>query len=219
MRDAVLIGSGGCMRELVWQIQQLNKELPAWRILGYVDNTDDTDGAGISVGKQQIPYLGDDDYLLNQTTDRNVFICVGQPAVRKRIAEKLQQNPYIKFPNLILSNTCICEDIKLGQGCIISMGAEISTNVTIGDFAFLNLHSGICHDGYLGDFVTLSPDVRLAGNVTVEDGCNLGMGTKVIQGIHIGANTVTGAGSVVVRDISGNCTITGVPAKEKERKP
>ena len=26
MKDVILIGSGGCMRELAWQIQELNKE-------------------------------------------------------------------------------------------------------------------------------------------------------------------------------------------------
>ena len=37
MNQAVLIGSGGCMRELVWQIQELNKLTPTWEILGYID--------------------------------------------------------------------------------------------------------------------------------------------------------------------------------------
>lgn len=216
MKEIILAGAGGCMRELVWQIQELNKKVSTWKIVGFVDKTPPENTKCVKVGTEEIPYLGDDDYLLQQTTDCNIAICTGEPSLRKKIATKLMVNPKLHFPNLILSKTSICEDVRMGQGCIISMGVEISTNVTIGDFAFLNLHSGICHDGNLGDYVTLSPDVRLAGNVTVKDGCDLGLGTKVIQGVTIGENTRTGAGSVVVRDIAGNCTVMGVPAKERK---
>ena len=94
------------------------------------------------------------------------------------------------------------------------MDARISTNVNIGDFVFMNMGSKVCHDGCLGDFVTLSPDVTLAGAVNVASGCDIGLGTKVIQGITIGKNTVVGAGSVVVRDIEAECTAVGVPAKK-----
>ena len=66
--------------------------------------------------------------------------------------------------------------------------------------------------------MTLSPDVTHAGNVTIGSCCELGLGTKIIQGIHIGGHTITGAGSVVVQDIAGNCTIMGVPAKERDRR-
>lgn len=218
MEDIILAGSGGCMRELVWQIQLLNEEEQTWNILGYVDNEKPLEKNGVTVGGQQIPYLGNDDILLRQNTDVNVAICVGTPSLRKKIAEKLQVNPYIHFPNLILGNVKLCTDMKMGKGCILSMGTQISTNVSVGDFVFLNIGSGVCHDGRLENFVTLSPDVRLAGNVTIEEGCDIGLGTKVIQGIHIGKHTITGAGSVVVADISGDCVVAGVPAKELKRK-
>ena len=218
MNQAVLIGSGGCMRELVWQIQELNKLTPTWEILGYIDEKLPENGRGVVVGKEMITYLGNDDYLLGKTEDTNVFICVGPPLLRKKIADRLMQNPNLHFPNLILSNTRICEYVQMGKGCMISMDAAISTNVTLGDFVFLNLRSSISHDGRIGDFVTLSPDVTLAGNVTVGNFCELGLGTKIIQGIWIGGHTVTGAGSVVVQDIAGNCTIMGVPAKERDRR-
>lgn len=215
-RDIILIGSGGCMRELVWQIQELNEKEDAWNILGYVDSEKPENGTGIWVGAQNIPYLGDDDVLLRKEEITEIAVCVGAPAVRKRIAQKLQRNPKLHFPNLILGDTRICADVKMGKGCIISMDARISTNVEMGDFVFLNIGSGICHDGRIGDYVTLSPDVRLAGNVTVEQGCDIGLGTKVIQGVRIGRNTVVGAGSVVIRDIFGDCTVAGVPAGKIE---
>lgn len=216
MTDIILVGSGGCMRELVWQMQEQNKQGACWRILGYVDCEKPSGEIGVMVGGQHIPYLGDDDYLLRTAEPINVAVCVGASELRKRIVQKLTVNSQIQFPNLILGETKICGDVEMGKGCIISMDARISTNVCIGDFVFLNTGSMVCHDGRLGDFVTLSPDVKLAGNVTVGSCSELGMGTKVIQGIKIGQQVITGAGSVVVRDLPDACKAVGVPAQAKK---
>lgn len=214
MKDIILIGSGGCMRELAWQIQELNKEKRAWHILGYADKEKPNSGSEVNVGGRQIKYLGDDDFLIHRTVDTNIAVCVGDPGLRGKIVHKLKVNPKLHFPNVILGNTRICQDVKMGEGCIISMDTRISTNVRLGDFVFLNIGSMICHDGVVGDYVTLSPDVKLAGDVHIGGGCNIGLGTKVIQGIRIGSNVVTGAGSVVVRDIESECTVAGVPARK-----
>lgn len=214
MKHIVLVGAGGCMRELVWQIQELNKECLTWLIDGYVDaKAPDAENSCV-VGNQCISYLGTDEYLLSKKEPVNVVICVGNPNVRKKIAEVLRRNSNIQFPNVILGDTRICEDVEMGEGCVISMDCRISTNVTLGDFVFLNTGTKICHDGCIGDYVTLSPDVTLAGNVSIGERCEIGLGAKVIQGMTIGAKTVVGAGSVVVRDIEAECTAVGVPARK-----
>lgn len=202
------------MRELVWQIQELNKDRMEWNILGYVDSLPPEKGISVSVGLQDVRYLGDDDYLLNQSKQVNAAICVGSPGLRKKIALKLSKNPNIRFPSIILGNTKICKDAVFGKGCIVSMDVCISTNVKVGDFVFFNTGSMVCHDGMIHDFVTLAPDVKLAGAVTVGANSELGMGAKVIQGVHIGENSVVGAGAVVVKDIRGSGTFVGVPAKQ-----
>ena len=210
-KTLILTGAGGCMRELLWQIEELNKIQDTWNVIGYVDISDQY--GDVRVGDRVYPYLGTDQFLLDKKEDTNVVICVGSSALRKKIAEKLMVNPHLRFPNLILSDTRICADAEMGQGVIISMDCRVSTNVCMGDFVFLNMGSVVCHDGRLGDYVTLSPDVRLAGNVTVGSGSELGMGTRVIQGKTIGRQVITGAGSVVVRDLPDDCTAVGVPAQ------
>lgn len=215
VQELILIGSGGCMRELLWQIEELNREEMTWEVLGYVDTQPCIkDGASvIRIGDISCPYLGDDSYLLSRQQDTNVAISVGEPWLRKNLAQKYRANPRLKFPNLILGDTRISPDVRMGQGCMVSMGCRISTNVVLGDFVFLNISSLVCHDGKIGDFTTLSPDVKAAGQVVIGEQCEIGLGSNMIQGITIGNRVIVGAGSVIVKDIGSNCTIAGVPAK------
>ena len=212
--DIILIGSGGCMRELAWQMFEQNRVEEKWQIIGYVDKERPVNGCGISVGKKIIPYLGNDDYFNLIKNDVNVVISVGKSRDRRRIANKLLKYPHLQFPNIIINNTYVCEDVKLGRGCIISMDCKISTNVVFGDFVFLNMGSMVCHDGKIEDFVSLSPDVKLAGAVSIGKNTDVGMGTKVIQDVHLGSDVIVGAGCVIVKDIESACTVVGVPAKK-----
>lgn len=215
VQDLVLIGAGGCMRELLWQIEELNAKEHVWNVVGYVDKEPcmNHGSSDICVGGGCYPYLGDDGFLLSRQQEINVAVSVGEVKQRKKIAEKLQRNSRLKFPNLILGNTRICSDVKMGQGCVLSMDCLLSTNVVLGDFVFLNIGSLICHDGQVGNFTTLSPDVKVAGHVSIGEQCSIGLGSRVIQGIVIGNHVIAGAGSVIVKDVKEGCTIAGVPAK------
>ena len=213
MTDIILIGSGGCMRELAWQIHESNRIEEKWNIIGYVDTKEPVNGYGIRVGTEVIPYLGNDNNLIRADEDKNVVISVGSSKLRKKIAEEYRKNPRIHFPAVVLRPSYVCYDAKMGQGCIVSMDCRISTNVKMGDFVFMNMGGMVCHDGMLEDFVTLGPTVKIAGMVRVGENTEIGMGANLIQGISVGANTVIGAGSVVIRDVERDCMAAGVPAR------
>lgn len=209
MRDLILVGSGGGMREILWQLEEVNKRKPTWNILGIVDKEE----------KRQItniygyPLLGDDNYLLEYKKNINVAICVGSSSLRKRIACILSKNPFICFPNLVANDVKIAERSIVGRGCFIGTNSVISVDTLVEDFVFINIGSLISHDCKLRSFVTLSPDTKLAGNVTIGEGTEMGIGSRVIQGITIGESAKIGAGAVVIRDIPSECTAVGIPAK------
>ncbi len=214
MTDIILVGSGGCMRELAWQILESNKICEEWNIIGYVDENVAGKNAGVAVAGFRIPFLGDDDFLLKKETEIHVVLSVGSPSLRKKLYEKYRKNSHIKFPALILKNASVCEDMEAGMGCIVSMGAKISTNVSLGKFVFVNMDGMICHDGKISDFVSVNPAAKLAGAVTVGEESEIGMGANVIQGIQIGHHVVIGAGCVIVKDTEDACTMVGVPGRK-----
>lgn len=49
--------------------------------------------------------------------------------------------------------------------------------------------------------------------IIIEDNVWLGYGVKVLKGVHIGKNTLIGAGSIVTKDIPANVIAAGNPCK------
>lgn len=49
--------------------------------------------------------------------------------------------------------------------------------------------------------------------IVIEDDVLIGTGSYILKGVHIGARTVIGAGSVVTKDIPADCIAAGNPCK------
>lgn len=93
----------------------------------------------------------------------------------------------------------------------VHQGWQLAT--TIGSDAFIMNQSYIAHDCAIGSHVTLASSVLLAGHVAVAEGANLGLGTSVHQRVRIGALSMIGMGSVVVRDVPPFAKAYGNPAR------
>lgn len=210
MEDMILIGSGGCMRELLYQFQNLNQVRPAWNILGFVDKS--------SAEVPGCSYLGDDDWLLQYDRRAAVCISVQEPALRMQLAEHYRKNPALYFPVVRMLHAEVADSTKLGEGTILCEHVKITNDGNIGRFGFFNIGAQIHHEVQIGDYVTVAPNATVAGNVSFGDGCYIGMGANVIQGVCIGKGSVIGAGSAVIRNIPKDATAVGVPAKVIKRK-
>jgi sugar O-acyltransferase (sialic acid O-acetyltransferase NeuD family) len=196
----LVVGAGGHGREALAVARATNR----WRTVAVVDDAP-TDGTVI------------DPSLVAGTTDDLVaagddhVIAVGDPAVRRRIAERIgDAAPAVSLAD---PSAWIGDDVRLGDGAMAYPGSVCTTNVHIGIHTHLNCGVIVSHDCRVGDFVSLSPGVRLNGAVTVGDGAFLGTGAIVLPGRTVGQDAVVGAGAVVVDDVPPGCTVLGVPAR------
>lgn len=57
------------------------------------------------------------------------------------------------------------------------------------------------------------PTCNISGECVIEEGVYCGTGVKIINQTSIGAETIVGAGAVVVKPLPAKCTAVGAPAK------
>lgn len=103
-------------------------------------------------------------------------------------------------------------------------GIEIHPGAKIGKRLFIDHGMGIVigETAEIGDDCTLYHQVTLGGtgkdvikrHPTLENNVTIGCGAKVLGAITIGENAKVGAGAVVLKDVSCNATVVGIPAKK-----
>jgi sugar O-acyltransferase (sialic acid O-acetyltransferase NeuD family) len=137
------------------------------------------------------------------------IIAIGDNAARMRIAHRLN----LRWLTLVHSAAWVDPDAKLGTGTVVFAGAIIQAGSVVGEHVIVNTSASVDHDCVVKDFVHIAPGVHLGGNVLVDEGAFLGIGSSAIPGRKVGAWTTVGAGAVVVRDLSDGVVAYGVPGK------
>jgi sugar O-acyltransferase (sialic acid O-acetyltransferase NeuD family) len=208
MQDIVIIGAGGFAREVAWLIEDINLKNNLWNLIGYID--ENLVSKGSSLNTYEI--LGDFNSLDMKGKEIYYVCAVGDTLIRKELSDKAE-NIGLKPATLVHPSVIMSKYVEIGEGTIICSSNIITVNVQIGKHVIINLDCTIGHDAIIEDFVTILPSVNVSGAVKLEEGCNIGTGSAIIQGKKIGINSIIGAGTVVVKDIPANCTAVGVPAK------
>jgi serine O-acetyltransferase len=111
----------------------------------------------------------------------------------------------------------------ISQAARILTGIEIHPSATIGSGFFIDHGMGVVigETAEIGNYVTLFQGVTLGGtgkergkrHPTLGSHVVVGAGAKILGGITVGDNVKVGANSVVLKNVSANSTVIGVPAR------
>ena len=103
--------------------------------------------------------------------------------------------------------------MKVGQGTILYPGVSINYETVVEDFVIMNMNCAIGHNCSIARFSSLAPGVNLAGFSKIEQGVDVGIGVSTKQNIVIGEYAVIGGQSMLVKNVSANTKIVGVPGR------
>lgn len=209
MKDIAIFGVGGFGREVLTLIQDINKVEPTWNVIGFFD-----DGYEIGYETHGLKNLGGTKELSEWMTPLAVTIAIGTPRIKKAILNNIN-NELIEYPTLIHPSVIIGDkdSVKIGKGCIMCAYTVVTCDVEIGNYVILNLSCTVGHDTVIKDYSAFMPTCNISGECVIEEGVYCGTGVKIINQTSIGAETIVGAGAVVVKPLPAKCTAVGAPAK------
>ena len=207
MRNLIIIAAGGCGREVLQWVKDINKVEKKWNIKGFID-----DNLNALEGKKcDVTILSKvDDYTIDN--DDEFVCCIGSSTVRKKVVDKLKAKG-AKFTNIVHPNAVIADSCELGEGVIIYPYALISDNAVIGDGCIINMHSSIAHDSTLGEYCTISAHCDITGMCTLGDRVFMGSTSHIVPGSKIGNDVYICAGSTVMARVRDGKKVLGNPAK------
>jgi len=142
--------------------------------------------------------------------------------------------------NVTVKDHCLIMDSEIGSNCSVGpfahlrMNATLEEKATVGNFvevkkSRLKRGTKAMHLTYLGD-ATIGERTNIgAGTVTcnydgvrkhetiIEDDVKIGSDTMLVAPVRVGSRSVTGAGSVVTKDVPPDSLVAGVPAEVKKK--
>lgn len=142
----------------------------------------------------------------------------------------------IGMDTVIYPFTVIERGVKIGKRCSVGPFAhlredvELKDNVTVGNFievvrSKIGAKTFVKHFSYIGDSsvgssvnigagtVTANFDGRKKNRTVIEDNVSIGSDTVIVAPVKIGKFAVTGAGSVITKNIPRRTVAVGVPAR------
>lgn len=110
----------------------------------------------------------------------------------------------------------IGDESWIGQQCFLHSGGGLNIGCRVGIGPGVKIITS--HHIEAGtDIPILFSPIEFA-KVTIEDDVDIGTGSIIMPGVHIGKGALIGAGAVVTKDISPYTVAVGIPAKMKRTR-
>jgi bifunctional UDP-N-acetylglucosamine pyrophosphorylase/glucosamine-1-phosphate N-acetyltransferase len=142
--------------------------------------------------------------------------------------------------DVVIKDHCLIVDSQIGSQCSVGpfahlrMNARVEDKAAVGNFvemkkSTLGKGSKSMHLTYLGDAtigentnigagtITCNYDGRQKHATVIEDNVKIGSDTMLVAPVTVGSGSVTGAGSVVTKDVPPDSLVAGVPAEVKKK--
>lgn len=141
----------------------------------------------------------------------NIMICVGDPVIKQKLAERLYPNSL--GVNLV-HKTTLAKNVLFVGGCIVFPYVTFTANNVVGRCCTIYQNCSISHDTVIGDYCNITPGVNIAGRCKIGNRVYLGIGSVISNDVAICDDVIVGAGAVVVNNITESGIYVGIPARK-----
>lgn len=111
---------------------------------------------------------------------------------------------FLKYLIFILFNSVVPASTEIGKGSKFAyggIGVVLHSRAIIGDRVII------------GQNVTVGRQLSPEGIPVIGNNVYISAGARILGGITIGDNVIIGANSVVIKNVSSNSIVAGIPAK------
>jgi sugar O-acyltransferase (sialic acid O-acetyltransferase NeuD family) len=210
VRDLLIAGAGGLARETASAVAAINGREPTWRLVGFLDDAPALSGTAVS----GVPVLGPLTAVADHP-DAAVVVCIANPrnpGVRDLVATRLGL-PAERYATIVHPSADVGTGCSVGVGSVLLAQTVLTADVTVGAHVAVMPQVVLTHDDVVEDFATIASGVRVSGGVHVGPGAYLGTGALIRESLRIGARSIVGMGSVLLRDVPAGEVWAGNPAR------
>ena len=148
-------------------------------------------------------------------SDFAMFVAISSGRVNKDRAAIYQACKDLGYELItyISSRAVSWDEFEIGDNCFIFEANVIQPFVKIGNDVIVWSGNHIGHDTTIGDHCFIASHAVIAGRCHIEPYCFIGVNATLRDGVTIGAESVIGAGALILADVAPKSVYRGTAAE------
>ncbi len=211
-KKLIIIGGHGNGTVALSTVEDINAISKQWEVLGFLNDreTEPIHGYPVlgKIDRETVEkYIGDEDVYF--------FYSLISLKLNYKYLHKLHdlQIPLHRFATLIHPTAVISKFSKIGHGVSIQPFVSVGPDTVIGNFVQIYAQSLIGHGSKLDDYAYVANNACIGADVHLKEGAYLGTNATTLEFIYLGEWSVTGIGSVVIKNVEPYTKVVGNPAR------